>query len=510
MVSIMNNAGLRYALFALMLLGLSFAGLSISGYTISPEVVEPGTSGVLEITVTNPSTTDIVENVIIDVSSVEALGIDRSFLVGDLEATSCYGSVSCEPTSIIVSLPFSASEDISSGFYTVEVKATGRTEEYYQDSAGEYKSKTETFEKYSSIPVQVVEQPTLSISLSEESVEDLTEETFIFTNSGGAAKKVKVTILNEGIGFLNQDQIYVPELETVASVSTTLDARGAEEGATKLQLQLTYQNAIGSEITETKEIPITIKKEEGDFIFVQNAPIVTGENENLQLTVTNEGNPMSDVRFTFQDSSVRLRGLNEFKVGDLAHGESKTITVPIVADLTPGTQNTVLDLNWVESGEDRMGSVTVPLEVISDANVGVFLEAKPAPLRAGEEHTISVTISNLGSYDIEGTTVELESEAFELLTIQPQQYIGGLESDDFSSVQYKVQVKDVEPGTYPATVKVSFRDASGKWSTIDKEVNVGVLAPIPQEGSLVPIAIGLVIIAGVLYWWFRRRKKKHS
>jgi len=197
-------------------------------------------------------------------------------------------------------------------------------------------------------------------------------------------------------------------------------------------------------------------------------------------------------------------------VGELADGEAKTITVPIIADLPPETQNTVLDLNWVESGEDRMGSVTVPLEVVSDANVGVFLEAKPAPLRAGEEHTISVTISNLGSYDIEGTTVELESEAFELLTIQPQQYIGGLESDDFSSVQYKVQVKDVEPGTYPATVKVSFRDASGKWSTIDKEVNVGVLAPIPQEGSLVPIAIGLVIIAGVLYWWFRRRKKKHS
>lgn len=489
----------RYALFALMVFGLAFAGLSISSYTISPEVVEPGSSGVLEIIVSNSAQTDTVENVVIDVSSAEALGIDRGFVVGDLEAMS----------SVMVSLPFSASNDISSGYYTVEVKATGITKEYYLDSSNQLKSKTETFTKRASIPVQVVEQPSISVGLSEESIEDLTEETFTFTNTGGVANRVKITVLNEGIGFLNQDQLYIEELADSATVSSTLDARGAQEGATKLQLQLVYQNELGTETTETKEIPITIQKAEGDFVFVQEGTIVTGENENLQLKLTNEGKAVTNLRFTFQEEEVILRGLNEYTVGSISKDETKTLSVPLVANLPPGTQNVVLSLTWEESGENRMGTVSIPVEVVSDSTVGVYLEAKPTPLTAGTEHTISVTVSNLGSYDIEGTTVELESEAFTLLTIQPQQFIGGLESDDFSSVQYKVLVNQLAPGNYPAKVKVKFRDESGAWVTIEEEAIIGISEAVQEEACPMPVlAIGLVILVAVGYWWFRMRKKK--
>lgn len=486
----------RHALFALLAFGMAFAGLSISGYSVEPEVIEPGGSGVLELTLSNGATTDTVENVVVYVSSNSALGINRNFPVGDLEAAS----------SVVVSVPFESSPTMESGYYTIEVRAVGRTQEYYLDSEGNFKSKTETFEKTSSIPVQVVEQPVISVALSEESVEDLTEETFIFSNEGGPARRLKVTILNDGIGFLNMDQLYLPALQESQDVSVTLDARGASAGATKLQLYLEYQNELGTTMNQTKEIPITVKKAEGNFVFVQSTPIVTGADENLTLTLTNEGNAVSDLRFSFGGEDVRLRGLNEYNAGDLERGESKFLSVPLVADLQPGTQNVVLSLKWVESGEDRTGTVTVPVQVISDANVGVFLEAKPAPLQAGGEHTISVTVSNLGSYDIEGTTVEFESDALTLLTIQPQQYIGGLESDDFSSVQYKVRVGYLEPGTYPAKVKVTFRDASGEWITIEKDADIAVVQPAQEEGSIFPALIGLIIIGGILYWWFKKRK----
>ena len=499
----MNN--MKFALFALMVFGMAFAGLSISSYTLFPEVVEPGTSGFLQITVSNTGTMDTVESVSITVSSTSDLGIDRSFLVGDLDAGS----------SVMVSLPFSASETIKSGFYTVEVKVLGRALEYYYESYGSgiddkemiIKSKTSTFDKRASIPVQVVRQPVISISLSEESLEDMTMETFTFTNSGGPAQKLKVTILNEGIGFMGMDQVYLPELGASSTYSTTIDARGAEEGATKLRLQLVYQNELGYEISEVKEIPVTIKKAEGNFVFEQKNPVVTGENENLQITLTNEGKQISDLRIKFQDESVQFRGLNEFKAGDFDAGASKTLTVPMIANLPPGTQNVVLQLSWVESGENRMGTVTIPLEIISDSTVGVYLEAKPAPLQSGAEHTISVTVSNLGSYKIEGTTVELESEALTLLTIQPQQFIGGLESDDFSSVQYKVRINNMEPGNYPATVKVFFRDTSGRWVTVTEETMVAVAEPAPQEGSPLPLILGVAILAAVIYWWLKRKKK---
>jgi LPXTG-motif cell wall-anchored protein len=497
---------IKHALFALLAFGMLFADISISEYSLTPSVIEPGTLGLLELIVSNGPASDpqcpvttlgTVESVSISVSSLSSLGMDRTFAVGDIGPC----------TSVVLSVPFAASESIPSGYYSANVRAVGRTTEYYLGADSDLKSRTVNFEKNSAIPVQVVEQPVISVSLLEESIEDLTDETIMFTNAGGDAKRLRVTILNEGIGFLNLDQLYIPELGESASVAATLDARGATEGATKLQLFLVYQNELGIEMNSTKEIPITVQKAEGDFVFVQTAPIITGEDETLELSFTNEGNAISDLRFTFSNETVRLRGLNEYKVGSVAAGESKDLEVPLVADLEPGTQNVVLSLKWTESGEDRIGAITVPIEVVSDANVGVFLEAKPAPLQAGMEHTISVTVSNLGSYDIEGTTVEFSSDSLTLLTIQPQQYIGGLESDDFSSVQYKVRVGYLEPGTYPATVKVSFRDASGKWLTIEKEANIAVVSPPSEEGSIVPMLFGLVIVGGVVYWWFKKRKK---
>jgi hypothetical protein len=497
---------LRFALLALLVFGLSFAGLSISDYIVSPAMIEPGTSGYIQITISNevalsPSGmvvfANTLENVAIEVTSVGDLQINRQFSVGDMDAAS----------SVVVSIPFKASENISSGTYTAEVRAVGVGKNYYLDSTGALKSETETFEKRTSIPLQVVNKPVISVELSEDSLEDITQESFIFTNSGGAAKRLKAVITSPGIGFLNMDQIYVEELKDSSTVSASIDARGATEGASKLAIQLTYNDELGNEITETKEIPITVKKPEGDFVFSQKEPIVTGENEDLQLTISNLGGEITNLKFTFGTEEVLLRGMNEMRVGDLAAGAQKNIAVPVVANLAPGTQNVVLQLSWVESGEDRMGTITVPIEVVSDSTTGVYLEAKPAPLLAGGEHTISVTISNLGSYAIEGTTVVLESEALTLLTIQPEQYIGGLESDDFSSVQYKVRVNNVAPGTYPAKIIVKFRDASGKWITLNKEIGIAVSEPPPQEFPLIPVLIVLAVAAVVVYWKFFRKKK---
>ena len=500
----------KYALFALMVIGLSFAGLSISEYELSPEIVEPGTSGFLQITVSNTGTqTDTVENVAIVVRSASGLGIDRSFVVGDLEAGS----------EVMISLPFSASEEIASGVYTIEVEASGRTLEYYYGSDGSLKSKTENFEKHGSIPVEVVEQPVIMVGVDEDSIEDITETTLTFTNAGGPAKRVEITILNEGIGFLNAGKLYLNSLDIGATLEATIDARGAVEGATKLELQLKCQNELGTEITEVLEIPITVKKTGGDFVFVQSEPVVTREKDNLQLAITNEGNTLSNVRISFGTDEVRLRGLNEYVVGNLGTGETKALSIPLVADLEPGTQNVVLDLSWEENGENRVGSITLPLEVVSDASVGVYLEAKTTPLSAGSENTISVTVSNLGTYDIQGTTVRLESEAFALDTIQPEQFIGELESDDYSSVQYDVNVNRVAAGEYPAIITVEFRDASGEWVTVKKEIPITIDGmgfskedTAAQSGvgfdlDVVVIA-GTVIVGGGVYWLWKKRKKK--
>lgn len=489
---------MKYALVALLLLGYAFAGLAISDYVVSPSTVEPGGSGYITFTLSNPSTSDTVKVVSASVSSSDMLGANRDFSVGYLEQSS----------STVLSVPFKCSENISSGIYTVEITARGSTETYaYNRQTDTYNFKYETVEKIATVPIKVVKKPILSVSLSSENLEDMTAETMTISNSGGTATNLRVSITNTGIGFLNTDEIYFGEVAASSSKQATIDARGAVDGATKLSMQITYLDEVGDEHTKTKEIPITVKKGEGDFRFSQSAPIVTGKDDTLTMVVTNMGDPVEDLQLTFSTSSVVLRGLNKVEIGSLAKGESKTISVPLVANLPPGTNSVQASLSWVEKGENREGIITIPLSVKSDSEVGVFLEANPTPLVAGGQHTLSVTISNLGSYSIQGVTVEFASDALTLLTVQPEQYIGGLDKDDFSSVQYKVQVGNLAPGNYDATVKVSYKDASGARVTETKPVVIHV-EPAAQSGDGTGMLLLLAaIVAGAGYWYFKMRKK---
>lgn len=489
---------MKYGLVALLLFGYAFAGLAVSDFSVSPESIEPGGSGYITLTISNPSTTDTVDLVTVRVSSADALGANREFLVGDLE----------QGSSTVLTVPFRSSSTLPSGIYTVEVRAKGTTKTYeYNPVTEAVRTSTETIEKIATIPIKVVKKPILSVSLSSENLEDMSAETVTISNSGGKATSLRISIANAGIGFLNRDELYFGTVENSAQQQTTIDARGASEGAAKLSIRLTYLDEVGDEHTETKEIPITVKKAAGDFTFTQQAPIVTGKDETLTLAIINSGDDVQDLQLRFSDPNVVLRGLSRVEIGSLASGETKTVQVPLVANLQPGTNNVNVSLTWVERGENREGSISLPISVTSDSEVGVYLEANPTPLVSGGEHTLSVTVSNLGSYAIQGTTVELSSDAFQLLTVQSEQYIGGLEEDDFSSVQYKVRVNSLAPGTYDAGVLVRYKDASGRQVTQAKPLRITVAAP-QQQGDATGTLLLLAAIAAVVgYWYFRMRKK---
>ncbi len=489
---------MKYALVALLMLGYAFAGLAVSGFTVSPESVEPGGSGYITFTLSNPSATDTVSLVTAEVSSADALGANRDFAVGDIEQLS----------STVLTVPFQSSPTLASGIYTIEVKAKGTTKTYITNPAtGVSRIDNQQVEKIATIPIKVVKAPILSLSLSSESLEDMTSETITISNSGGKVTNLRAVITNSGIGFLNQDELYFGAVNASAQKTATIDARGAADGATKLSIQLTYNDEIGDVHTETKDISISVKKAVGDFTFSQQAPIVTGKDETLALTVTNSGDPVSDLQLSFSDPNVVLRGENKVDIGSIGAGETKTVQIPVVANLPPGTDNVQTSLTWTEKGENREGMITLPMSVKSDSEVGVYLEANPTPLVAGGEHTLSVTVSNLGSYAIQGTTVELSSGAFQLLTVQPEQYIGGLQKDDFSSVQYKIRVNNVQPGDYNATVTVHYKDASGRQMAETKPLTISVSAPVQQaDGTGTLLILGAVVLA-VGYWYFRMRKK---
>lgn len=476
---------------ALMILtAVCFASFSITDYSVSPQQVEPGGYGTINLVVSNIDPSNSVEGISIQITKTGSIEMQNEINIGDLSPSA----------SVTLSIPFKVHENAQTGIYAFNIDIYGRAV-----TSGNNK---QTLHKKVVASVKIVNPPALQLSLDNSELSDVSHRTILIMNDGGDAKNIYLSIESKGFGFADRDLVYTNTIKNSTSIPVTIDARDANEGSQKIEFKITYQDALGNEYTETRSIPIIVRKESGDFVFSQKEPVVTRTESMLKLKIINEGNDISNLRFSISDSEVQLIGISEFKIGDLKKGESKDIEVPILANAEPGSKSIKLNLKWIEQNENREGSKYIPLKISSDSDVGIYLEAKPSPLYANEEHTISITVSNLGSYPIEATTVSFGGEAFNMLSIQPQQYIGGLNKDDFSSVQYKIRIKDVEEGNYPVQVNVRYRDASGEWKTKKYETNIQISRKVEGEDNTSAYLIIAVIIVIAIAYWFAVRKRK--
>ncbi len=493
-------------LFGLLLFGLVFAGLGITDYSISPTVLEPGESGTLTIYVGNPATTGLVESVTLRTRSITKLGLNQEFSIGDLDAGS----------SSFVSIPFTIAKDTPPGMYPVYIDAVG----YSEDADGE----KELTQKSAMASLEIVIKPIISVSLSEGKVGDLQREIIRIENIGGYAKnvrleindpskllfdeegKVTAVIYEERFGFLNKDYIYVAELIDFYEENITLDSRNAEEGSRKFYYSLTYEDKLGNNYYEESSIQLSVKKEGGDFLFTALNSVITGKDDLLQLKVKNTGEAVEDLTFTFSGDNVNLIGESEVKIGDLDKNAEKVVEISLNARLQPGSNSVAASLEWIENNEDMSTEVDIPIKVTSDSEVGIYLGAKPEPLSAGQEHILSITVANLGSYAVEGTTVRINGEGFQLLSVQPEQYIGGLETDDFSSVQFKIKT-GLESGEKSVHVLVDYKDVSGEWMTAERTIPINILSTTQDSSLGWWILGGVIVLVAIGIWYWKGRKK---
>jgi hypothetical protein len=234
----------------------------------------------------------------------------------------------------------------------------------------------------------------------------------------------------------------------------------------------------------------------------------------LSLSVKNTGRALSNLEFYLEDDKIQAKENKQVKLGNMAAGEEKQISMLVFVSAEPGVRSMQVRLKWSEDDVDKEETTYVPIVINSDADAAIYIDAKPSPIVVGSDHTLSITVSNVGSYKIQNVEVTLqESPAFEIFNAQRAQYIGGLESDDFSSVQYKVRVKALLPGQYPLSVLVKYKDQSGVWVEKSQEINVAIrspsdIAPANGNGGMLPLAIGGAVLLAIGYWYFRMRKRK--
>ena len=480
----------------LLILGILFAPLSVDSYEVSPSTLIPGQTGSITITLKNiqPSGVSTITSAVEDVTLYYATAPGVQFLVA---SPIVVGTIEGGSTALAV-IPIKVTDDATGGVVSPLFSI--------QQRDGTKQSLI--------VPIKVVNEPILTISLDTQTFTGTNTFNMTITNNGGAAKKLTIKINNSNeFALVGQDQLFIDAVTHTEKTQIRIDSRNAPAGVATLVLSISYQDESGDTKTELKTIAVTVKKEKADVVFTQIAPLTTSKDNTLELKIKNTGRTLSDFRIILNDDKIKAKESNEIKLGDLKQGDERNIKVIVATDANPGVRDTKLVLKWWENDIEKEEETTIPLVISSDADVAIFLEAKPAPIVVNGDHTLSVLVSNIGSYKINNVEVALENgEVLEILNAQKAQYIGGLESDDFSTVQYKVRVKEQQPGFYPVTVVVKYKDQSGVLveKNISSTLNIRPASDADKktEGSPVPLVIGIVIIAGVAYWWYKKRKTK--
>jgi len=483
----------------LLMSGIGFAGLAVTSYEVSQESFAPGSQGTVTIYISNPSACPALPScdedhalseVGVSVTSSSQIIISEREDVGDIATGG----------STFLTLPFTVADTADSGVYSLGFRVFS------------FAQTAQT--RYITIPITVADVPEFVFTPDTNVLTSVDVVNMTIKNNGGIAKglKIKISEDDSGIALYGTNEIYVGDLTGETTITMMLDSRDAEDGPVDVPLVLIYNDEIGVAHEETDYVRMTVKKEKLDIIFDQKSDVVTRQESTLVLTLNNNGNEdLKDIRLSFTSEDIKMRDGSEFDFNDVSKGGEATVSGTVFVTLSPGLNLIPARMTWIENDVNKEQEITVPLTISSDADVGVYIETKPAPLTAGTEHTLSVLVSNLGSYRIDNVDVEIDSDVLQTLDITNKQYIGSLENDDFSTVQFKTQISPfTAPGDYDMTVKINYRDQSGEWKTRYINQPITVYGMQTEEGGILNYIIILVVLAVIVWFFFFRKKKKEA
>jgi len=440
------------------------AALQVSGHSTVPETIYTGSSGQLQLTITN-SGTDTAGATVIDYTLP---GQPQSeYSVGDIGAG----------TSAIASIPFTVPANVSSGFFVINLNVV-----YFADSAHTTIKNTPT-----TIAITVSQHQILNVkttSVEPQSVQPGNEVTLTMSveNSGGVMKNVVISADGDSTFMLSgTTQQTVGDVPSGGSrtVSVTVVASStAAAGKYNIPLVVTYQDLLQKTVNQTIYVgPVTVSEASAQFM-VAMAPVTSaevGSEAQFALTLTNlAGNSISAIVDLSQESPFTPIGSTRVFFNNIDPGKSvtKIVTVGIDAGTTSGYYD--FPLTITSNGRAYNQSIGMVLEATSDLDVTAATQ--PQFVSSGSSGVrVTAQIANIGNgpmrsvYASTGSTKDLE------VIGTTDKFIGTLNIDDFTTFQVLVNVPPQRPpGNYSLPIAVTFKDAKNEQKTIVKNVVITV------------------------------------
>src|SRR3989338_2735056 len=272
---------------------------------------------------------------------------------------------------------------------------------------------------------------------------------------------------------------------------------------------------------------VSVSSADADLSFSQitisPSIVEPGEAANLTMVIENSGSEQvkeTKVKLDFSDASLPFAPFgssNEISVGEIVGQSSKSVTFSIIAkpDAAAGLYKLPILLNFKDLDDNKLNKTAVTgVRIGSTPDILTILESSDVTQKTGSG-TVSIRLVNKGLTDLRFLVITLpSSENIEVISSE-QIYLGEVESDDFETADFRINVKKSEKGKVTLPLKIQFRDSANQ--QYEKEIPLNLRLLSDAEASQLGLKtggnfawlliLGVVLVAGI-YWFFLRKRKR--
>ncbi len=303
----------------------------------------------------------------------------------------------------------------------------------------------------------------------------------------------------------------------------------AAVGEYSANLRVEYSRVFETGTPRTAEISVPFRITGEPILAVNRGPgsdenepssqIAAGKIEDFAFIVANRGtSPISNVVVTMESptESLKILGDSKWTIQGIEEESQVSLATKVFAatSLIGNPASFDVTVEYSSNGESDTEAFTLGTYVAGEIIVTAY---------DIELTYIGGTPNAVGSLLNEGntlalfSTIEIVSADGLISSLPPSQYLGDLEENSPLPFSIPVDVGSASAGTYPVSLKVSYKDDLRQLHTVDVNSEVAFVPEQPAEepgafdmGMGIPVGIGVAVAAAIAAAVLVRRKKKNA
>lgn len=290
-------------------------------------------------------------------------------------------------------------------------------------------------------------------------------------------------------------------------------------------VDIRYKEGVNGDWTTVKDFPLRVRTRDlvlsVDSIKTDPALIAPGDKFELSLTLNNNADSiMRDIRIKLDlaDSETPFApegSTSEKQIYQITPDTGKIMRFDLIA--LPDAEGDIYKVPVNISYTDETGTTYSKTDMISlkvTANPDLLVTVDSSEIQGKQRSgNVVIKIVNRGLTDIKLATAKLVGDKKIEVLSEPEIYVGNIDSDDYETVEYKINVKSYDKFvTLP--LELRYRDATNEVHNdkIDVQLRTNITGLLASSiASIINGIIIIVVIVGIglaLRWMYLRRKKR--